>query len=228
MASRTITNSRFIVWILGGAVALCLCSCDRLSTSGRTAEPNPTVQTTITPRAVGSVAQAAESIPVQAIAAQAIALATEIARPTQTSTPTITPTVTNTPSPTATPTATTDARVLNPDNQHLYLNVQRLLSWHQARDYCASLGGHLVTIQSQFEDSFVYDLDPWGWIGLSDELQEGSWQWVTGEPLTYTNWAPGQPDPQPEDYAHYQSDGWHDWPILVGSSFVCEWEPVSP
>ena len=212
-------------WILGGVVGLCLCSCGGSFPDGRTVEPGQAVYATITARDSSTATQAAEPIPVQAIAAQAVALATEIARPTRTSTPTITPTPSNTPMPT--PTATPDARVLNPENQHLYLNIQAPLSWHEARDYCTSLGGHLVTIQSASENDFAYNLNPNGWLGLSDELQEGNWQWVTGEPLTYTDWEPGQPDPQPEDYAHYQSGMWHDWSV-ADSSFVCEWEPVSP
>ncbi|XP_063404354.1 uncharacterized protein LOC134687826 [Mytilus trossulus] len=33
------------------------------------------------------------------------------------------------------------------------------------------------------------------WIGGTDEKVEGEWLWVeSGNPLTYTNWAPGTPD----------------------------------
>ena len=32
------------------------------------------------------------------------------------------------------------------------------------------------------------------WIGLTDESNEGNWQWITGEPLVFTNWHPNQPD----------------------------------
>jgi lectin-like protein/PEP-CTERM motif-containing protein len=32
------------------------------------------------------------------------------------------------------------------------------------------------------------------WIGLTDQAQEGHFVWTSGEPLTYTNWIPGQPD----------------------------------
>ncbi len=32
------------------------------------------------------------------------------------------------------------------------------------------------------------------WIGLTDELNEGAFVWVTGEPLIYMNWAPGEPN----------------------------------
>ena len=32
------------------------------------------------------------------------------------------------------------------------------------------------------------------WLGLTDEFEEGNWQWVTGEPLNYTNWYDGEPN----------------------------------
>lgn len=53
----------------------------------------------------------------------------------------------------------------------------------------AAAGGHLVTITSQAEQDFVFaGSDPTidSWIGLDEE--PSSYVWVTGEPLTYTNW----------------------------------------
>ncbi len=32
------------------------------------------------------------------------------------------------------------------------------------------------------------------WIGLNDVEREGDWRWVSGEPVTYTNFQHGQPD----------------------------------
>ena len=31
-------------------------------------------------------------------------------------------------------------------------------------------------------------------IGLTDAVQNRVWRWADDSPLTYTNWAPGQPD----------------------------------
>lgn len=111
-----------------------------------------------------------------------------------TSIPTMTPTQAPTRTPRATPTATADQRLLNPANQHLYLHVKQGMTWHGARDYCATRGGHLVTIQAPSENKFVYDLaarynsEAGTWLGGTDEEQEGTWVWVTGEPWTYLNW----------------------------------------
>lgn len=67
--------------------------------------------------------------------------------------------------------------------------------------------GHLLTVASAAEDNFVKSKfesfigDPntnvpgiYAWIGLTDEVSEGSYQWVTGEPFTYSNWAPPEPN----------------------------------
>ena len=41
------------------------------------------------------------------------------------------------------------------------------------------------------------------WIGLNDAQSEGNFAWVSGESLTYTHWAPGEPNNNgDEDYVH--------------------------
>jgi hypothetical protein len=162
---------------------------------------------------------------------------------TPVSTRTASPTVTVTLSPTPTPSSTPDPRVLNPANQHLYLYVKESKTWHAARDHCASLDGHLVTIQAPSENLFVYNLssdnDLRGiWLGASDELQEGKWAWVNGEPWNYWNWDKNRLLPQPDDQSGDRIPGadflllnsdrtWQDVPNHEFPYFVCEWEPVS-
>ena len=79
------------------------------------------------------------------------------------------------------------------------------------------INGHLVTITSASENTFVDNLvgnhNFKLWIGLSDEITEGTYQWVTGEPLAYTNWITGQPYyGTDEDYAEFLSSNgkWND------------------
>jgi len=64
--------------------------------------------------------------------------------------------------------------------------------------------GHLVTIASAEEEAFLisqfgsldfdpenlYTISPTAWIGFTDINSEGTWEWMTGEPVTYTNWHP--------------------------------------
>ena len=68
-------------------------------------------------------------------------------------------------------------------------------SWTQAEANAVGIGGHLATLNSQEEDAFVWGtLRSYSWIGLTDRATEGQWRWITGERLTYSNWAPGEPN----------------------------------
>ena len=114
-------------------------------------------------------------------------------------------------------------------NNHHYSLVEPPsgIRWTDARTAAANtsiLGapGHLVTLNSQAEWNFVIATFPrdWTWIGLTDEAQEGTFRWVTGEPLTFTRWIPGEPNNAgDEDYVFYQRSsglgndfGWNDFP----------------
>ena len=126
-------------------------------------------------------------------------------------------------------------------NGLLYQRIDIGMTWHDARDYCASLGAHLVTISSLEENQLVYDLLPWGWLGGTDEDNEGVWRWVTGEPWVFINWYPGEPNncclPEhcggvgctPEHYLSFWGappvPQWNDLPNR-NKSFVCEWEAL--
>ena len=71
------------------------------------------------------------------------------------------------------------------------------ITWTEARAYCQSMGGHLVTITSAEEQAFIESTFPGttGWIGAYGD--NGGWSWVTGEPFGgYTNWKSGEPNDQ--------------------------------
>ncbi|MFY9345652.1 MAG: lectin-like protein [Planctomycetota bacterium] len=79
------------------------------------------------------------------------------------------------------------------------------MTWLQAEGLAVSMGGHLATIRSQAEQAWIastfpfYLQPPVYWnnlhIGLNDIAIEGSWEWSSGEPVIYTAWEPGSPDP---------------------------------
>ena len=57
-----------------------------------------------------------------------------------------------------------------------------------AQAAAASLGGHLVTINSQAENDFLQpSISGVVYIGLHDENTEGTLEWFNGEPVSYTN-----------------------------------------
>ncbi|MES2389685.1 MAG: lectin-like protein, partial [Bacteroidota bacterium] len=82
-------------------------------------------------------------------------------------------------------------------NGHTYYMSNLLKTWEDANSFANSLGGHLVTITSAAENRFIYDSitqsNTWIWMGATDKAQAGTWQWVTGEPFTYTDWLNQEP-----------------------------------
>ena len=116
--------------------------------------------------------------------------------------------------------------------------------WLDAEAEALSLGGHLVTIDDAAENQFVFDTfssvavdfaaanalpdqnNISLWIGLSDHISEGTFQWSSGSSSTYTNWSPGQPQGVRDDedfvglvafssFPELQAGKWHD---VVGDS----------
>jgi len=89
-----------------------------------------------------------------------------------------------------------------------YFFHENEMSWAQAAEYAVSLGGHLVTFSSLEENVTVFDAfesvaDPMNgcFIGLFQDLNsseyfepDGGWEWVTGEPMEWSNWHSGEPN----------------------------------
>jgi hypothetical protein len=88
--------------------------------------------------------------------------------------------------------------VMNPANGHLYY-LLKPSSWSTSEAEARSLGGHLVTINDQAEQDWVWRTfgdngRRFLWIGLADRETEGEFVWSSGEPLAFTNWTPGEPN----------------------------------
>ncbi|MFX1506079.1 MAG: right-handed parallel beta-helix repeat-containing protein [Promethearchaeota archaeon] len=113
-------------------------------------------------------------------------------------------------------------------NGHEYRLIRSDKRWIEAKLDCEARGGHLVTITSSVENTLVTGLAQMGsiWIGLTDEIIEGEWQWVTGETVNYTNWNLGEPnDAGGEDYVEmYDYGEWNDLPSDNTLPYVCEWD----
>lgn len=90
--------------------------------------------------------------------------------------------------------------ITNPANGHHYF-LLTYTNWPAAEQIAVSLGGHLATINDAAENEWIFNtfgsyggLERPMWIGLNDAAQEGSWVWVNGEPATYRNWSPIEPN----------------------------------
>ena len=113
----------------------------------------------------------------------------------------------------------------NPANGHFYALLTPA-TWTWSERAAVALGGHLTTIRSQAEQTWVFNtLSGYGgvnrllWIGLNDVATEGRFVWSSGAAVTFTNWAPGEPNNAltGEDFVtmyqpgHAQAGRWNDW-----------------
>ena len=99
--------------------------------------------------------------------------------------------------------------------------------WWGAEAEAVASGGHLVTINDAAENSWLVTTFGTGslWIGLTDWGSEGTFYWISGEPVTYLNWDVGQPDNAHaggEDTTHLNHNGaplWNDLGVQGNSPF---------
>ncbi|WAR04183.1 MRC2-like protein [Mya arenaria] len=121
----------------------------------------------------------------------------------------------------------------NPLSAYCYMFVDKPLSWLDAHSECTSLrGGHLVSIESASEQSYVagkvQSLNSLAvWTGANDRATEGGWQWIGGAPFAFFNWADGQPDGAggngTDCVAMFTQTGlWDDLDCSARNGFVCE------
>lgn len=117
------------------------------------------------------------------------------------------------------------SETVNPANGHTYYLLSTA-TWMDSEAEAVSLGGHLVTINDAAEQEWVFDtfgnfnsIGRTLWLGLYQEPgsiePDQGWNWISGEPVTYTNWETGSPDNfegnQHFAYMYYQGDGtWDD------------------
>jgi parallel beta-helix repeat protein len=120
-------------------------------------------------------------------------------------------------------------------NDHRYKLFATPKTWAKAKEHCVEQGGHLVTISDDDENEFVRNLADSNtiWIGLTDEVSENNWRWVTDEPYEpdiYNNWNYDQPDNDGgQNYVEMDGNGkWWDSggpkDHYMTRYFVCEWE----
>lgn len=119
----------------------------------------------------------------------------------------------------------------SPVSQRWYGASPTRQSWAAGEALAQTLGGHLATIRSASENAWLAStfssISPW--IGLTDAAVEGVWVWTSGEPVTFTNWAPTAPNGGNLENGcyligagHYHATQWEDWWVVTASEALIE------
>lgn len=105
-------------------------------------------------------------------------------------------------------------------------------TWHESERNCSGMNSHLVTINTEAEQNFVtqlLDKQFSYFLGLSDEKEEGQWQWVDKTPFNpnMVFWKVGEPNDYMEEdcvVLVYDQDKWvwNDFPCHFEMGRICK------
>lgn len=117
------------------------------------------------------------------------------------------------------------------------VNTGAAITWTDAKAAAEAAGGHLATITSPGEQTFIESelggsVSADAWIGATDEGTEGTFRWITGETFLYSNWGGAEPNNAGgnEDYVQLVSGtggSWNDLPNSYSTvhSYLVETSP---
>ena len=121
-------------------------------------------------------------------------------------------------------------------NKYVFYNNTMPCSY--ARLICEAQGGHLATVADSQENTVINNLAQMDVVIGGIRNSDGNFEWITGEPFTYTNWSSGEPNNSSnyggQYYVNMTANGaWDDDSDKTTSNaksnngFVCEYEPSS-
>ncbi|MCK9411769.1 MAG: HYR domain-containing protein [Prolixibacteraceae bacterium] len=113
---------------------------------------------------------------------------------------------------------------------HSYFLSNTQVTPEVAHANAIATGGHLATANDLGENQFIAGFIAQRiWIGFTDRDVEGTWKWITSEPVNYTHWAPGEPNNAGnEDWAVINWSGtnpdWNDLPLTSVAYYAVEFD----
>jgi hypothetical protein len=113
------------------------------------------------------------------------------------------------------------------DAGHHYLFVQKYLTASAAEQFCARLGGHLVTITSEAENEFLKRITPPdASCRIGVEVSDGKPRWVTGEGFGTKFVSAALTDFRPTDkIVTWKNGSWLPSQEDKPMPFIVEWDP---
>nr|XP_058908015.1 pulmonary surfactant-associated protein D [Kogia breviceps] len=102
-------------------------------------------------------------------------------------------------------------------------------TFQDAQQVCTQSGGQMASPRSAAENEalrhLVTDQSKAAFLSMTDDKKEGSFTYPTGEPLVYSNWAPGEPnnDRGAENCVEIYTNGkWNDMACEEQRLVICE------
>jgi len=100
--------------------------------------------------------------------------------------------------------------------------VASAVTWDVAEADCESAGAHLVVVDDADEDLSVPDNV---WIGFTELVTPGTFQWVTGIDNGFRGFASGEPGSVGgASCVEARADGWHDDNCPESKNYACEYD----
>ncbi|XP_062605255.1 perlucin-like protein, partial [Saccostrea cucullata] len=106
--------------------------------------------------------------------------------------------------------------------------------WNSAKSFCDSMDAHLVAIESEEENNWIFDRinykdegDDW-WTDGSDEGSEDKWYWHhSNSRMIYADWnlSPREPNGKQSENClllQLRLNSWVDAPCSYELKFICE------
>lgn len=126
---------------------------------------------------------------------------------------------------------------------HIYELYDKPTSWETAKLVCENKDGHLATITSSEEEKVIESLIRYGKrtfynVGATNLENVNEWKWITGESMSYTNWAIGEPNNvanierylsvfNNENYFAQWNDTTNASTSGVSNGFICEYDGLA-
>ncbi|XP_013918632.1 PREDICTED: macrophage mannose receptor 1-like [Thamnophis sirtalis] len=103
-------------------------------------------------------------------------------------------------------------------------------TFSEAKTSCESKQGFLISVENRFEQAFLttqigHRPEKYFWIGLSDVVNPGTFNWTNGDPIRFTHWNAKMPGPNPGCVAMRTGDAAGLWDVVnceETATFLCK------